>query len=108
MNTKNTKELFEEIGVVALKADKGLIPEAVKVKLIELGNPKEAIPFYAIYGPGLPEPITLQGVILFGQVVSAIEKAKADFTRTEVAENDPNAAIREANDPTSQSEIATR
>ena len=44
--------------------------------LTELGNPSQAIPYYAIYGPGIPEPIRLEGPITPGQVTDAIAKAK--------------------------------
>ena len=76
MNTKSSKQLFDENEVVALKADKGLIPEAVEEILKELGNPSQAIPFYAIYGPALADPVTLAGPITPGQVLDAIARAK--------------------------------
>ena len=76
MNTKSNKELFEDHEVIALKADKGKIPDAVAEILIELGNPSQAIPYYAIYGPGISDPITLDGPITFAQVTDAIEKAR--------------------------------
>ncbi len=87
MNTKNNKAFFEENGVVALKADKGKIPEAVETKLTELGNPLQAIPFYAIYGPAIEEPIKLSGPITPGQVADAIRKAAGDVGTQEVASN---------------------
>jgi len=55
----------------------------------ELGNSKGAIPFYAIYGPGLEQPITAAGPISSGWVYESLEKAKdsshegATTTRTE-------------------------
>ena len=42
LNTKSNKELFEDHEVIALKADKGKIPDAVAEILIELGNPSQA------------------------------------------------------------------
>lgn len=84
MNTKSNKAFFEANEVVALRADKGKIPEEVKDILTELGNPKELIPYYAIYGPGLHKPITLEGPITHGQVSSAIEKAKGDPVELQV------------------------
>ena len=75
MNTKSNKQFFEQNNVVALKADKGKIPEAVETKLTELGNPLQAIPFYAIYGPAVEEPIKLSGPITPGQVEDAITAA---------------------------------
>ena len=85
MNTKNNKAFFEENGVVALKADKGKIPEAVEMKLAELGNPLQAIPFYAIYGPAIEEPIKLSGPITPGQVAEAIRRAAGNAETRELA-----------------------
>ena len=75
MNTKKTKELFESFDVVALKADKGVNPDAVEKKLAELGNPKAAIPFYAVYGPGIKNPITFDSAITRRHVAKTIGKA---------------------------------
>ena len=85
MNTKKTKEYFETNKVVALKADKGKIPEEVKEILIELGNPKEAIPYYAVYGPGIKEPITFDNIITRKQVIRAIEEAMGGKASVKVA-----------------------
>ena len=80
MNTKTNKELFESNQVVALRAYKGKVAEDEFTKITtELGNPKQAIPMYAIYGPGLPEPIVYSGPISFGQVNDAIAKALGDI-----------------------------
>lgn len=80
--------MFDENEVVALKADKGLIPDAVQEILTELGNPSQAIPFYAIYGPALPEPVTLAGPITPGQVLDAIAQAKGEKAESsQVASN---------------------
>ena len=89
LNTKNNKSFFEEIGVVAMRADKGVIPVEVEVKLTELGNPKQAIPFYAVYGPGLSEPITFEGPITPSQVSSAIEAAKGTAASSQIADATP-------------------
>lgn len=88
MNTKRNKTFFEENEVVSLKADKGKIPDEVKDILTELGNPKELIPYYAIYGPGLSKPITLEGPITQNQVAEAIEKAKGNSQEIQVAAGD--------------------
>ena len=56
-----------------MKADKGVIPKAVEEKLVELGNPTQAIPFYAIYGPGRLEPVTLEALITHSMVQEAIK-----------------------------------
>lgn len=85
LNTKYNKQLFENNEVIALKADKGIIPDAVEEILKELGNPSQAIPYYAIYGPALPEPITLEGPITFGQVEKAIVNAKGRSEETTLA-----------------------
>ncbi|MEM9411841.1 MAG: hypothetical protein AAGA30_12050 [Planctomycetota bacterium] len=82
MNTKFNKEFFESNEVVALKADKGIIPVEVAEMLTELGNPSQAIPYYAIYGPAIDEPITLEGPITFRMVTDAIEKARVERLKT--------------------------
>ena len=65
MNVKQTKEFFKENNIVALKADKGneLRVDEMIGFMQELGNPEGAIPFYAIYGPGLDKPITADALI---------------------------------------------
>ncbi len=75
MNIRSTKQFFESNGVVALKADKNESPE-VNALLKELGNTATAIPYYAIYAPGLDEPIHFGGNILTAsQVKSEVQKA---------------------------------
>ena len=64
--------------MVALKADKGTIPDAVEEILVELGNPKQAIPYYAIYGPAVEEPIKIAGPLTQGQIADAITKVRGD------------------------------
>ena len=71
--------------VVALKADKGVIPGPVKEILIELGNPKQAIPYYAIYGPDTPDPVTLEALITSSMVVDAVEKVSGKASADVVA-----------------------
>ena len=94
MNVKTTNEFFEEHNIVALKADKGnenRVDEMLAL-MKKLGNSKGAIPFYAIYGPGLNKPITAAGPITTGWVYESLEKAKSDSakssttTSTEVSE----------------------
>ena len=88
LNTKSNKQFFDDNEVVPLKADKGKIPEAVEEILTELGNPSQAIPYYAIYGPALNEPVRLSGPITPGQVVDAIAKAKGEIEdNAQVASN---------------------
>ena len=69
---------------MALKADKGVIPKAVEEKLVELGNPSQAIPFYAIYGPNRVEPVTLEAVISHGMVQKAIKTVSGEQTESNV------------------------
>lgn len=42
--------------------------------MIELGNPSQAIPYYAIYGPEQTEPVTLEAFITPGMVKDAVEQ----------------------------------
>lgn len=75
LNTRKNKEFFEAMSVVPLRADKGVIPDAVEEILTELGNPRTAIPFYAVYGPGSDEPITLDdALITHAMVQEAVKK----------------------------------
>lgn len=80
MNVKQTKEFFEENNIVAVKADKGNENQIDEIEalLIELGNPKAAIPFYAIYGPGLDKPITADALITQNWVYESLKKAKGE------------------------------
>ncbi len=71
MNIKNTKKLFEEHGVVALKADKDKNP-GVDDLLRKLGNSATAIPYYAIYSPGWDKPVHFGGTVLTGGRVKEI------------------------------------
>ena len=78
MNVKKTKEFFKEHNVVALKADKGnedRVDEMLDF-MEEIGNPEGAIPFYAIFGPGLEKPITADALITKNWVYESLEKAK--------------------------------
>ena len=80
MNVKETNKFFKEHNIVAIKADKGSknrVDEMLAL-MAELGNSKGAIPFYAIYGPGLDKPITASGPITTGWVYESLEKAKGD------------------------------
>ncbi len=88
MNVKETKEFFKENNIVALKADKGNEARADEMIAFmqELGNPEGAIPFYAIYGPGLDEPITADALITKGWVYESLEKAKNDIEESEPVE----------------------
>ncbi len=89
MNTKRNKQFFESNQVVALRANKSIIPDEVGEILSELGNPTQAIPFYAIYGPGIDKPIKFEGLITSGQVVQAIHTARGEEDIQKVAESKP-------------------
>lgn len=85
LNTKTNKELFDDNNIVALKADKGKIPQAVEQIMVELGNPSQAIPYYAVYGPGINEPITFAGPITRNQILTAVEQAQVETSENRVA-----------------------
>ena len=75
MNVSSTKRFFEENEVIALKADRDASPEVDQL-LVELGNTQTAIPYYAIFSPGLKEPIHFGGNVLTSStVISEIERA---------------------------------
>lgn len=80
MNVQQTKEFFEENNIVAVQADKGNENQIDEIEqlLVELGNTEAAIPFYAIYGPGIEKPITADAVITRGWVYESLEKAKGE------------------------------
>ena len=89
MNIKKTKKFFDANEIVALKADKSKSNDVIE-QLIELGNTETAIPYYAIYAPGLDKPITKGGPILSGWVIDSLEEAmgeSADKTKTASKEN---------------------
>ena len=73
MNVRKTHEFFAKNGIVALKADKAKSPE-VEQQLVELGNSQKAIPFYAIYAPGLDKPITFSGLITSSGVIKELSQ----------------------------------
>ncbi|MGI9519169.1 MAG: hypothetical protein ACR2NP_19110 [Pirellulaceae bacterium] len=75
MNIRSTKRFFEENGVVAVKADKDKMP-GVSELLTELGNTPGALPYYAVFAPGLDTPIHFGGnVITAGQVQDQVQEA---------------------------------
>lgn len=88
MNTKPNKQFFEENNIAALRADKGKIPAEVEEILSELGNPTQAIPYYAIYGPSISKPITFAGPITRDQVLNAIDKVRSKSADDRVARQD--------------------
>lgn len=56
---KQTKQIFEANGIVALRADKTDLysSEPVDEMLKELGNETAAIPYFAVFVPGRDAPI---------------------------------------------------
>ncbi len=75
LNIRSTKKLFDQHGVVALKADKDKMP-GVNDLLKQLGNTATAIPYYAIYSPGWDQPRHFGGNVLTpGKVKTIIEEA---------------------------------
>ncbi len=75
MNIPRTKRFFEQNNVVALKADKDKMP-GVNDLLKELGNTATAIPYYAIFSPGMNRPIHFGGTVLTaGRVEQEVQKA---------------------------------
>lgn len=63
--------------MIALKADKNVSPE-VNELLKELGNSSTAIPYYAVYSPGLAEPIHFGGNFLTGGAVQDVVQQALD------------------------------
>ena len=102
MNIRKTKKLFEENGVVALKADLDKMPVA-KELLKEMGNTLTAIPYYAVYSPGWEEPVHWGGDFLtaakvkriIDEALAAAEKKKnADRQQTAVSSVEPETVRR--------------
>lgn len=92
MNVKQTYDFFKQNDIVAVKANKSKSQE-VADKLIELGNSQQAIPFYAVYAPGLERPITFApGLLTPGMVREYILQAMqgAEESETTVASSDSN------------------
>lgn len=58
-----------------MKADKDRMPEVTPL-LKKLGNPTGAIPFYAVFGPGMEGPISFGGTVLTtGKVREVVQQA---------------------------------
>ncbi len=77
MNIRGTKQFFDEHGVVALKADKDTMA-GVDDLLRELGNTATAIPYYAVFSPGLEEPIHFGGNFLTATKVRQVVQEALD------------------------------
>lgn len=92
MNVKQTYDFFKKNDIVAVKANKSKSQD-VADKLIELGNSQQAIPFYAVYVPGLERPITFApGLLTPGMVQEYILEAMQDAENSEttVASSEAN------------------
>ena len=99
MNIKNTKKLFEEHDVVALKADKDKNP-GVDDLLRKLGNSATAIPYYAIYSPGWDKPVHFGGTVLTGgrvkEIIDEAIKAAEQKAAAELEAAEQQAAEQQA------------
>lgn len=96
MNVKPTHNYFEENGIIAIRADKGVSQTSNQIDdlLEELGNRTRAIPFYAFYPPGGGEPQVLDGLITSQTVIDTFDKlvksnpeTEAETTVSEAEEN---------------------
>lgn len=95
MNIRSTKRFFEDNNIVALKADKNVSPE-VNGLLKELGNSSTAIPYYAVYSPGLKEPIHFGGNFLTGGAVQEVlQKALDANEKTALSNGKPEPSTPE-------------
>ena len=112
MNVRRTHDFFAKNDIVALKADKAKSPE-VEQQLVELGNSQKAIPFYAIYAPGLDEPITFSGIITSGGVIKELRQFTQDKTGLATRQPKPvqppvvTAAAASTNEPSRDSPTGT-
>ena len=87
METKETRQVLDELGIVPLKADRTHpSPEADEL-LVKLGNKSKAIPFYAIFPGNDPtHPIVLDGLLTSpAPLVAALkEAAQRDSTPNKI------------------------
>lgn len=94
LNVEETKTLFEQLKVVAMKADKTLPSPEIDQLLEKLGNETKAIPCYAVYVPGREEPVFFDGLI-------STETVRARLAEAGIAlEGSPVAVEAAANQPT--------
>ncbi len=92
MNIYSTKTFFEENNVVALKADKDKM-RGVNELLKELGNTSTAIPYYAVFAPGMSRPIHFGGnVLTAGQVREVVQQALDAATESSANRQVPRVA----------------
>lgn len=88
LNVAETKSLFEEHKIVAMKADKTLPNAEIDQLLLELGNNAKAIPCYAVYVPGREEPVFFEGLI-------SIETVRARLAEAGIALDGVPAVVQE-------------
>lgn len=96
MNVKETNEFFKKHNIVALKADKGnenRVDEMLDF-MKEIGNTEGAIPFYAIYGPGLDKPITADALITSGWVHQSLEQAKGSSSENTTSTSEQTKGVK--------------
>ena len=95
MNVKKTKKFFEEVGIIALKADRDKNLEVDQL-LSELGNMSHGLPYYAIFSGATNRSVHFGGNYITSQtVLNAIEQVQGENVdrsevETEVAEALPS------------------
>ena len=79
MNVEKTHKYFKENGIIALRADKGIVKTSKQIDqlLVDLGNPTRAIPFYALYPAGGGDPVVVDGLITSDQVIRIFDEMKS-------------------------------
>jgi len=75
LNRSGTAALVDELGVIALRADKTRDAPEVDELLVELGNPGLGIPYVAIFPGDGSEPITIDGVITQAKIMELLKQA---------------------------------
>ena len=85
-----TKQFFKDNKIVALKAKRDKNPE-VDPFLEKIGNVGKGIPYYAVFSPGVDEPLQFDGIFLSsGQMIEkirpAIDAVPLDLTPPPVAQ----------------------
>lgn len=92
LNTRITKQYFQDNNIVALKAKRDKNPE-VDPFLEKIGNVGKGIPYYAVFKPGFEEPWQFDGLfITSSQMIKQIEPAVS--ARVPVDNTAPPVALR--------------
>jgi thiol:disulfide interchange protein len=73
LNTRKTKQFFEQHNIVALKAKRDKNPE-VDPFLAEIGNTGLGIPYYAVFTPGKEGSLQFDGIFFSSNAM--IEKIR--------------------------------